>query len=343
MANELMKKTYELRERLDSEERHYVFNDEMKMTFEKRFEVVSSDMKLMALATDHVGMVSDCYILYAIGHLGLADKESILEFLKALARKYNDLHVVASDKAILLERIRALHNVGFVYKMRYHLQRNKDGKVERETITFYSLSEDGYGLVNQCLQKRMTINKFIQNKPLQEKVGWLCAAYVGSRIANTNSFVDYLDRRFKTTMLGSVYLPCEVLTKVGENSYYVAVMSSFLAMNESFQTPRDFVDFCAFKINTMRNYLCCRTKKGTPIIVVAVADNADLNEIASYIYNAGTLEEFYDQIYFTGEGPLSVAGKNICDCFLQIYRDSSNERGYNLRYAAPSFLERGNY
>lgn len=338
MTNEQAKNTYLVRRDLDCENRHFVYTDNVNREHVKVFNYVNSDAKLLEFARDSFGMISDCYIMYAIAHLGVAEKETILLFLQAVHLRNPQLNIVCEEKGVLTERLRVLSNMGYVFKHRYEVIADHGMGPVKELVTLYSLSEDAYNMVKQKLQKRININAAIQMKPIKELIGWACAGYVGSMIAKSSTgFSGFLERVLRTKQLGSAYMPCELKTQVGEEVYYISVLSSYFGIDPSYQTKRDYDECCAFKVNMIRNYLCCRTTKGLSVVVVAVADNADLNEITYCIHNTGALVEFYGRIYFTGEGVLRFVS-DVENAFLQMYCDEESERGYDIRQVKAPFI-----
>ena len=330
MTEEMLKKTYLVRKGLDRENRHFVYTDDIEQTYTKVFNYVSADVKMLDFAREEIGMISDCYILYAVAHLGVAEVDTIMCFLKALCKKYPDLSIICDDKNVIRDRLRLLHRKGYLFKHRYNTVNTTKGEEQKETVSLYSLSEDANNLVKQRLQKRVSMNSLIQMKPIKELIGWSCAGLVGSMIAsNSVGFENYLERVLRTKQLGTVYMPCELKIVDGEDSYYIAVVSSYLGINKQYQTDMDYAEWCAFKINTIKNYLNCRTTKGVSYVVVAVEDNADLNEITQMIHNSRFLEEYYERILFTGEGAVRDF-LPVKDAFLSMRKESSSERGYEL-------------
>ena len=175
MTEELMKKTYLIRKSIDSGNRHFVYSEEVETGYVKIFNYVNSDMKLLEFARDSYGMISDCFILYAVGHMGVAEVDSILTFLRALAKKNPDLNINCTSKESIKDRLRLLQKKGYLFKHRYEVLANNGDSVGKDVVAIYSLSEDAYQLVKQRLQKRLSINSAIQMKPMKELIGWACA------------------------------------------------------------------------------------------------------------------------------------------------------------------------
>lgn len=339
MANTLEKETYLVRSALESPSKHFVYEKSIDENYRKFFKYVTQDQQLLAFAMDNCCMTSDCYILYAIAHLGVADKESISLFLEALATKYPELNVVYKKaRDGIKDRLRALANMGFIFRYQYDVNVKQGAAMVEDTVGLFTLVDTGYDIVKQRLQKRLVVNSAIQYKPMSELIGWAAAAYVGASIASASTgFVDYLERVLRTKQLGAVYMPAEVKTCVDGVNYYTAVVSSYLYRNEMAQTENDFAEYCAFKINTIKNYICCRTTKGVPVVVVTVADNADLMEITSLIYKTGILNPYLEQVYFTGEGIVKERN-NMKHSFLRMVIDTNEEMGYKLIYSAAPFI-----
>jgi len=339
MENQKMERnTYFLRKALDSGKRRFAYEKEMLQDSEKHFIYTSKDQKLLAFAMDNICMVSDSYILYAIAHLGVTNREGISLFLKALATKYPNLHMLYDEDKIEA-RIKALYKYGYLFEFKYHKDVAYPDKVSRDTIAMYTVSESGYYVVKQGLQKRLVINDGFQYKSLQELVGWMGAAYVGASITSRcKNFDDYLERVLRTKQIGVGYLSAEFKTVVGDNIFYIGVVPSYLYHDESMQTQRDYVASCAFKIDMIKNYICCRTPKYIPIVVVVVEGNADLVKLCNLIRDSEVLVPYLSQVYFTGEGIFREGERPLKDCFLQMRMEPSEELGYALEYAEAPFV-----
>lgn len=342
MTGEQMKKTVFIRERLDDvKNRHYVVTDSTKRDYKKRYQNVEESKQLYSFAVDYYGMTSDCYILYALCHLGVADYKTIHLFLKALASTYKDLRMAVEEEGLIVERLRVLYKMGLVCRFSYDLELTevKDVSFNKiETVALYVAAPRANDIVRQSLRLVLPENKCVEMKQLTEIVGWACAARVGAEIASgATKFVDYLQRYIRTKQLGTAYFPSEVLTEVEGTRYYTAVLDCYIGMDKEIQTPRMYAEYCGRKIDTIKNYINCRTTKGVASVVVAVRDNADLNELASMIAESGALKGLLGNVYFTGEGPL-ISGLNIRDCFLQMEETTLNEKGYNIFQSEPAFL-----
>ncbi len=339
MANTLEKETYLVRSALESPSRHFVYEKCIDVGYRKFFKYIPQDQQLLAFAMDNCCMTSDCYILYAIAHLGVADKESISLFLEALSTKYPELNLVYKKaRDGIIDRLRVLANMGYIFRFQYDVKIKQGNAMVEDTVGLFTLVDNGYDIVKQRLQKRLVVNSAIQYKPMSELIGWAAAAYVGASIASAcDGFVDYLERVLRTKQLGAVYMPAEIKTCVKGVNYYISVVSSYLYRNEIAQTEHDFEEYCAFKINTIKNYICCRTTKGIPVVVVTVADNADLMEITSLIYSTGILSPYLEQVYFTGEGILKERS-SVKNAFLRMVIDPNEELGYKLVYNAAPFI-----
>lgn len=339
MNKELAKETYTKRVQLDNKACRFVYNEEIEMTYARYFNYTDPDTKLLSLAKDEAGIISDCYILYAIAHLGVCDKNTISMFLEALQKIEPSLNIISGKNEYGIgERLRLLEKRGYIFKLKYNVDNHGiDVPDSTDMVSFFTTTESGYELVKQRLQKRLTINKLIQAKPINELIGWAAAAMVGAYIACHSRFEDYLERVLRTKQLGSVYLPCELKVNAYGEKYYIALVSAFLYRNKHSQTENDFNEYCAYKLNVMKNYLACRTQKGQAVVVCAVADNADLNKMVGLIYQTDILGPYLEQIYFTGEGIIK-SFENPIDCFLQM-RLTDTEEGYEIMSAKPAFLE----
>lgn len=325
---------------LESNRRVLLCNDDIIVSHKKIFKYVRDDERLISFSQDKTAMYSDCYILYAIAFMGVCTKDSISLFLRALAVKYPELAIVYEKSKDSMEgRLHNLTNLGYVFEYRYTIDAAGDqGDVKSQAVTLYTIVDAGFHIVRQRLQKKLSINTAIQYKPLDELISWASAAYVGANIAQSKGFVDYLERVLRTKQLGSVYLPFEVKTVVDNTAYYIAVISSFLQKNVLIQTDSDYMEFCTFKLNVIKNYLATRTQKGIAVVCVAVRDTEDLNEIGKLISKVPSLGQYIGQIFFSGEGPIKEHSGDASKSFLRIVIDSGSEGGYHFEPVKPAFM-----
>lgn len=292
------------------------------------------DKKLIDLANGTVGTISDCYILYAIGHMGVCTAEAINLFLETIKRTAPNLSIASSDS--LRDRLRFLKQTGYLFIYRYEI--NRGNSVDR--VTLYTLTESAYSLVVQHLQKpkKLIPNSSFQAKPFDEIMGWAAGAYVGASIANRCScFSEYLERTFRTKQLGYFFYPVELKVKKPQGAYYIAVLTSYLSFHPDMHTKADYAEWCAYKVNVIKNYLACRTQKGKAQVILTVRDKKDLEEMGSIISNISAMEDYLEDIFFTSEG---VFRERIVDekCFLKLKKEGSYSSEHTFVCAKPDFL-----
>lgn len=332
----VLQKTYIVRQSLDNPYRHMVYNESVMDSLTKTFHFKTADVKMLQFANDEVGAVSDCFIMYAIGHMGAAEEKGICLFLNAMSRKYPALNIIdysAPDaSAVLHNRLLILTKYGFLFKNSY--------KVLQDDVSLYSLTEDSFHLIRQKLSKSYAINSWFPAKCFHELVGWAAGAYVGAQIAQDTAFEDYLERVLRTKQLGSVFLPSELKMSAKHGMYYVGVISAYLYHDTRIMTEAGYREYCVSKLNTIKNYLLARTKKATAIVVVAVADNEDLNAMVNLIQRSEVFTDLVDRIYFTGEGVVLNKSCELKDSFLQLVPDNSSDSGYDLLSTVPVFLNK---
>ena len=337
LTKEQLKKTWVLRTHLDDVAgRRFLITDNIRENHRKRYMKTNESEQLYSFATEYYGMTSDCYILYALCVLGVADMDTIRGFLTALAAKYPELRVSCESKAVIMERIRKMYKMGLVCKVMYDIEAEEG--MNSECVSLCIAAPYANELVRQALSLVIPVNKGIELKRIDELAGWASGARIGVEIANNCNFVDYLHRYLRTKQIGTFYFPCELLVNADDVNYYIAVMVSYLRMDKEVQTPRMYAEMCAHRVNMIKNYLNCRTTKGVPIVVVAVRDNEDLNKITTYIHESNSMTGYYGNIYFTGEGIINHEGVDFKNSFLQMVIDSESEAGYEITHAEPIFV-----
>lgn len=336
MTDQQAKETYFSRILLDSKNREFICDDRVKETYGKGYNYKDSDVRRLQFTNDALGMTSDCYILYAIAHLGCATKDTMVSFLTALANKYPDLHIVYG-KDNINERLRFMYGLGLVQKIFYDVYLGPNNKKER--ITLYITTEDGVGYVKQHLKKRCTYNNAFYTKHIIDLIGWGCAAYIGSTLAERHpGFVEFSEGVLRTKQMGSMFFPCEWKAKVADTMFYVAFQPSYLEFDKSYMTNIDYADCCLNIVDTIRNYINCRTKKGIPCVVVVVEDNKDLNHIALNIMASGNMNGMLSNIFFTGEGAILGHKGNEKNAFYQIMLDPDVKEGYSIVSCKAPFM-----
>lgn len=321
---------YEL---LDAKDRRFVYMPEIESVYDTHFYNFDEDTKLLKLANGYMGTISDCYILYACAHLGYATVETIMLFLKALKNQAPDLLVPdVNDVEGYHERIRFLFRSGLLYRKLIHYAAIDS---DREDVTFYSITSFSYNLLRQHLQKALCTNNLISQKPLQESLGWLCAGYVGVKIACKSHFKEYSDRILRTKQIGGVFMPCEFVCEADHVRYYLSIIPSYLYYDKRYMTETDFNEIKAGKLNFIKNYLSCRTKKGQAICVVACQDKSDMLEIMELLQQVDAMHGFLESIYFTGEGSVRNL-KEIRDAFVQM---ELTDNGFQIVQNGVAFLD----
>ena len=285
--------------------RHFIYSENAIDSYERFYNYVEQDVKLLRFASNVVGFYSDSFILYAVASLGICDEVSIAAFLKAMAAKNRDLQIMDfSNKEYLKKRLYALYKNGFLFKHVYKQIYYYDalGKDQDENVSLYSMDADSIKFVNQHLDKHVGINTWIQAKPLNELIGWACASYVGSKIATNPAFVCFKEGNFLSKPLGRLFVPCEIKTHTDEY-YYFVVTYSYMYHDKRILTEQEFKENCLRKINVLLNYINIRERgKRNACAVVAVQDAGDLDTFVDWVVNSEVLIPHLDKIFFTGEG-----------------------------------------
>ena len=221
---------------LDLPGRRYVYNQYVKEHHEKKYIYVPYDIRLYRHAADHYGGTSDCYIMYAIATLGLADFGAIFNFLKALKKLNPELKIIdlsnKDAKSALRGRLNTLFNQGFVFRHIYQTSYiNAEGSECYDDIYIYSMDRESQAFMTQRLGKRVPPNTWIQAKSIEDVIAWAACAYVGTAIAQNDAFLEFKEGIFYTKNLGTCYVPCELKTSVDGQDFYTIVLPVFMILN----------------------------------------------------------------------------------------------------------------
>lgn len=327
MDKEQIKRSLKIRGELNDGNRHFVMDRDIEQTKTNDYSFRQFALQLMIMAKEHLGTVSDAYIMFAISLMGVCDLRTITIFLSNLKHRYPELMII--DTSVidnLRSRIKLLRDKGLIYSVGYSIP-NWAGETydHLNELRLYTPTRDTVNFVNKKLNKRISHNEMIQLMPSMDMVGWASATYVGASMASSKYFDCYLDRVFRNRVLGSIYLPMELRFERDNERYYVAVMKGYLLKDERIQTETDFKEHLAFTLNSIKQYIKYRTKKGTACVVVSVMDNKDLVTMGNYIQSSRVLDDCLPYIMFTGEGAINME-RYLKNAFLQMqYKEDEIE------------------
>ena len=330
-----------VRESFSEGNRRFICPEEVRVTVDTQYESLPHDVKLERFAKGTLGVVSDCYILFAVAMLGFADREAIFSFLKAIRKVNKELRIPdINDVDTGLKRLTNLVHSGFLFKHKYKLD-NRGRDSEDLYVTIYSITTDGLRLVNQKLGKRIIENKWAQAKPFSEVVGWACAAYVASCIANQSGFHEFNQGLYRTRDIGTVIMPPVVKTELNaakEHPAYVSTLPAYLRFDSTYQTQNDYKDACYRFVNTISQYFYTNdVKQRYGRMVIVVEDNDDLNEAATWMHRVKNLVDYYPRIFFTAEGALRSTGR-LYGNFLCMREDPADKENFVILPGEPDFI-----
>jgi len=299
--------------------RHFICSDEALTSYERFFNYVDEDVKLLRFASNAIGSYSDSYILYAVSCLGVCDEATIASFLESISKRNPDLYIMDyRNRDFLKKRLYVLYKNGFLFKHTYKQVYYYDelDKEQDENVSLYTTSSQTAMFVNQHLDKHLGINTWIQAKPLAELIGWASGSYIGSKVAQNKAFVEYKEGNFLSRTLGKVFTCCEIKTHTDED-YYISFIYSYMYHDKRLMTEREFKEHCLRKINVILNYLNIRGKSKNACVVVAVQDAKDLESFIDWIIKSEVLVPHLDKIFFTGEGVVKSGSLNMLQVSLK--------------------------
>lgn len=336
-----------IRSNIDSGRRVFQYSKEVTDTLEKHFVNLDRDIKLYRFATDSVGVVGDCYIIYAVAVLGACQMNAICSFLHSMKQRDPELSIpdmTVTDN--VQRRLTTLVKCGFIFRHQYAITVDPEAKDEEDRIThvtLYSVTDDGIQLVNQKLGKHLTSNIWFQAKPISELMGWAASSFVLTAVAAQQGFHEFQQGVFRTRAIGTIIMPALVKTDLNtkkDHPGYIGFMPAFLVHNKSIQTDNDYRDSCFRFVSSIAQFFYSNDlKQRYARMVVVVQDNDDLVNAASWIQKDGTLKEDYDRIFFTGEGALTATGK-LDGNFLRLMADPKDPSGFSIIPAEPDFIRK---
>ncbi len=317
---------------LDYPNRHYSC-DLVQETYSKKFFHEVSDTQLARYAQDVIGMNSDCFILYAIAMMGVADLEAIRLFLSALSQKEKTLPIIDTTSIEPLKlRLTLLHNNGFVFRHLYHYSYQDGNKDGEATAALYTLSNSALDFMNARLKKRVMCNSWISAKPISELVGIASCSYVSGMIAErAEHLLEQKQGIVRTKAIGTYIIPSILKMEVEDSPLYLGFMPAFLKKDDSFMSDSDFEDNCFRFINIIRQYFFAYDNKGKDsAMVIVVEDAEDLDIATKFIAKTGALKGEYGRIYFTGEGEFVTSKTDKLPCRFLMMEEDMSEEGFKL-------------
>lgn len=287
-------------EALDSaSDKKYVAGGREAASFKYKSKYVSPDEQLVSFAEDTVGMSSDCFILYAVAWLGIATRESIVNFLDAKRKMGSGLMLIGKDSLdrFLISRIRVLTDRGFLYSCRYVTRGDF-------LVQMYGVTDSGFDMMRQRLRKtNFANNHAFAYKPPRELIEWAGAAWVGSRLLSCPRVECDLERTFFSKVTGNFFLPFEFRSRGdGGGLFYVAGFNGNWAQDAEVQTQREHEKWVVDQLNAINGYLTRRTSTGTAVACIVVENSEALKFACRAIASRDDLLSLLDRIVFTGEG-----------------------------------------
>ena len=333
LSNECLKRALFIRKELSSEQRRYSISQEIMDSLQKSYKPFSKDLKYTYLAEDSIGTLTDCYIMYAIAVLRIAEIETLQRFLTCLIKRNPHLVILdPNEYESFKRRLKTLHNCGMLFK---HMYRKKINGKEDCPVTLYSLDSETQELMNQALSMRTKNYPWLQVKPIIELLGMASCSTVTVALMQEKGFLKYLPAIYKTRDIGTFILPSELQFQKESQLFNVGIIPSYLYHLETVQALDAYLENCLFRIKMISNFLFIAEKQYNSCsrVVCVVESNDDLMNICKKILNLilanSVPESILQNIYFVGEylGEMN---------FLQMYISSDKECDFIA--VTPDFL-----
>ena len=331
-----------IRQQLSTGPRHFIYSKDARDNNEKTLVHIEPDIKLMKFARDTMGAISDCYIIYAVTCLGVADIDAIRSFLYTMKAYNGDLYIMdTTNPDNVRSRLKNLVSLGFLFKFMYKADTyDNEGEPVRDAVSLYMVENDGQTFMSQKLGKKTAVHKWLAAKPVFELIGWAAASYVATRVAAAGKFVEFKQGVFQTKISGITFIPSIVKMKKSTDGEvaYIGFFPAFLHKDTSFMRDSDYTDYCLRLFNNIKQYFFFYDQKEKPCrVVIVVEDNADLVEVAKFLKNMTLLDDFLGRIFFIGEGVVKQNKDKFSDKFLCMEKNTTKD-GFTFYSATPDFL-----
>ena len=325
-------------EYMDSNKRIYRVTEEILSEYRTKYCYLDPDLQLARVLSGFVGTDSDAYILYAVSMLGIADSPSIAQVLMKFKALNSKLPILdAKNRDQLRYRLKLLTDNGFLVLNKYSLIKDTsygDGNCSTD-VTFYSLCDSAVTFINQRFNKRLRVNRWFQAKPKQELIAVGSCAYTATHLMKTSEYQEICPGDFKNRLTNTtMFMPIEMRMKRGDMNYYIGLVPSFLVQTKV-MGAEELQELIKNRLLLIRGYFEHRNTKGDPCYVIVCAENKqDFQRMAAAMVNSDLLDNYFTNIYFTGEGALRECalqeGGSVSDCIISIRRDDTNSQGFSV-------------
>ncbi|MBQ7065922.1 MAG: hypothetical protein IJN92_03800 [Lachnospiraceae bacterium] len=359
MLENAIREGYNLREGLKNISR-FDYEDTCKLGVDVFFKDVKEGAMIQSALHNGIGNQADCNLLYLMSKLQFADLLTLKQVLEVYKNQNKALDMIEEkDLQIHLKKLRMGGFVGHTdYKTSYGGQGEE---VFKSVKRLYSVTDFGMRIMNQTLKKRITFEHANILKPLHEKIGLASNANTISCCMRQGKFEMFVENYFVSKeMNGRQAVPC--VARFGsqcpeEEKYRVCFIPAYLLWDKSVQTEEDYKESCRFLSRLIKNWLGVMARaSGTPVCIITVKDNADLNKVAKLFFDYRSIAQYLNNIYFTGEGILkedSVQNKALdnegkekayksgvkINCNFLKMRISADGESFDLYKDTPPFLE----
>lgn len=335
--NESYSNAIAIRQFIDSNDKKFVWNDDVCNSFKLMYERMSNEKRLYYFANDRFGSVSDCFIIYAVMVFGICDLASIQNYLHAMHNLSTELSLSDYQEVSNLKiRIKMLVEIGFLAKNSYRVKPVNEGE-STAYMNLYTCTTDAVEFATKRLNRPYKLMSWLQAMRPQEMISWAAAAKIGSTLALYPTFKEFgLGRIYSNK--NSYYLPCELKYQIKDTEYNVAVMNTFLYFDKSVMTESNYKDYVIDKLNTILQYVIYRSKVCEARVVCVVEDNTNLSTLAKWIKKAERLRDILPVLYFTGEGVMNELNGDVANSMIQMVLSDQYEAGFTFIQTIPDFL-----
>lgn len=359
MLENAIREGYNLRENLNKTSR-FDYDDACKLGLDVFFKDIKEGAMIQSALHNGIGNSADCNLLYLLSRLQFADLLTIKQVLEVYKRQHKTLDMIEEKQ--LQIHLKKLRMGGFIGHTDYKDSiGGHDETVFKSMKRLYSVTDFGMRIMNQTLKKKITFEHANIVKPLHEKIGLASNANTISYCMRQGNFEVFVENYFLSKeMNGRHAVPC--VARFGssyneEEKYRVCFIPAYLIWDQSVQTEEDYKESCRFLSRLVKNWLGVMAKaSGTPLCVITVKDNADLNKVTKLFFGYRSITQYLNNIYFTGEGILredSVQNKILDDegkekavksgvkmnCNFLKMRISADGESFDIYKDTPPFLE----
>lgn len=300
----------------------FTYKPEMEISVPPSDRKTSMDQIVRCYHDDQFTL-SDMYIGYAISLFRYTIPRVVSTTVKALGRFWPEKNVPKNiDSDALLSRIKKMCSMGMLRRFTYVLNGNN--------IVLYSVTPEFSKVIYQALRLNTDARPEKDLIPPIEMVERASASLVTAELLKSPNLLNYDFMPEFRSPEGRITFNARVEHFVDGQKYATIVEPFFVKLDKKRFTMEEWNNLLVKKALALKGYTNLLESKGFRTQIIIVCEDLDGFKSASKLLCNLLPEEYiYNQVYFTGEGPLKSGEYNLLNSMIRIttMRHGSSQDG----------------